>query len=103
MVEKDRDGITIDRCQKCRGIWLDRGELEKLIARAGAADDEVGILPPERPPERRRDEDSDRHRAHDDSDRYRVAGDRGHGDRDEYQHRKKRRGSWLGDLFEFGD
>jgi uncharacterized protein len=32
--EIDRDGITIDRCEGCRGIWLDRGELEKLLARA---------------------------------------------------------------------
>lgn len=32
--EKDRDGVTIDVCQVCRGIWLDRGELERLIARA---------------------------------------------------------------------
>lgn len=31
--ELDRDGITIDRCERCRGIWLDRGELEKLLAR----------------------------------------------------------------------
>lgn len=34
LVELDRDGITIDRCDRCRGIWLDRGELEKLSARA---------------------------------------------------------------------
>ncbi len=33
LVETDRQGITIDRCQSCRGVWLDRGELEKLIAR----------------------------------------------------------------------
>jgi uncharacterized protein len=32
--EKDREGITIDVCQQCRGIWLDRGELERLIAKA---------------------------------------------------------------------
>ncbi len=31
--EIDRDGITIDRCERCRGVWLDRGELEKLLAR----------------------------------------------------------------------
>jgi Zn-finger nucleic acid-binding protein len=31
--EIDRDGITLDRCEICRGIWLDRGELEKLLAR----------------------------------------------------------------------
>ena len=32
--EKERQGITIDSCDDCRGIWLDRGELEKLIVRA---------------------------------------------------------------------
>jgi Zn-finger nucleic acid-binding protein len=34
--EIDRSGVTVDRCTSCRGIWLDRGELEKLIARATA-------------------------------------------------------------------
>jgi hypothetical protein len=33
LLEIDRDAITIDRCDSCRGIWLDRGELEKLLAR----------------------------------------------------------------------
>ena len=32
--ERERDGILIDVCRSCRGVWLDRGELEKLIARA---------------------------------------------------------------------
>lgn len=32
--ERVRDGVTIDACGACRGIWLDRGELEKLIARS---------------------------------------------------------------------
>lgn len=30
----ERQGIEIDYCQKCRGVWLDRGELDKLIERA---------------------------------------------------------------------
>lgn len=38
LVETDRDGITLDRCERCRGIWLDRGELEKLLARGTAAE-----------------------------------------------------------------
>jgi len=42
--EKDRDGITIDVCQRCRGIWLDRGELERLIAQAMADQDELERL-----------------------------------------------------------
>lgn len=31
-----RQGVEIDYCPKCRGIWLDRGELDKIIDRAGA-------------------------------------------------------------------
>jgi uncharacterized protein len=34
MEERERDGITIDICRDCRGIWLDRGELERLISKA---------------------------------------------------------------------
>uniref|UniRef100_A0A7V2ZMM7 Transcription factor zinc-finger domain-containing protein n=1 Tax=Ignavibacterium album TaxID=591197 RepID=A0A7V2ZMM7_9BACT len=30
----DKHGIEIDYCPKCRGIWLDRGELDKIIERA---------------------------------------------------------------------
>ena len=33
----DRQGIEIDYCPKCRGIWLDRGELDRLIERAERA------------------------------------------------------------------
>ena len=30
----DRQGIEIDYCLKCRGVWLDRGELDKIIERS---------------------------------------------------------------------
>lgn len=33
----ERHGIEIDYCPHCRGVWLDRGELDKLIERAGPA------------------------------------------------------------------
>ena len=32
MREHNKDGILIDSCTQCKGIWLDRGELEKLLA-----------------------------------------------------------------------
>lgn len=51
--ELDRDGITIDRCTGCRGVWLDRGELEKLLARS---------------PARERDDQEERRRQHHDDD-----------------------------------
>jgi Zn-finger nucleic acid-binding protein len=30
--ERERNGVTVDVCGQCRGVWLDRGELEKLLA-----------------------------------------------------------------------
>ena len=33
----DRQGIEIDYCPQCRGVWLDRGELDKILERADAA------------------------------------------------------------------
>jgi len=37
LVMTDRQGVEIDYCPQCRGVWLDRGELDKLIERSGAA------------------------------------------------------------------
>lgn len=34
LVMTDRQGIEIDYCPDCRGVWLDRGELDKIIERA---------------------------------------------------------------------
>ena len=33
LVMSDREGIEIDYCPECRGVWLDRGELDKLVQR----------------------------------------------------------------------
>ncbi|SDJ54739.1 zf-TFIIB domain-containing protein [Microbulbifer yueqingensis] len=37
MMSMDRNGVQIDYCPNCRGIWLDRGELEKIIEQSHAA------------------------------------------------------------------
>lgn len=37
LVMTDRQGIEIDYCPNCRGVWLDRGELDKIIERSAAA------------------------------------------------------------------
>ncbi len=34
----ERQGIEVDYCPKCRGVWLDRGELDKIIERSTAAE-----------------------------------------------------------------
>jgi Zn-finger nucleic acid-binding protein len=47
LMMSDRQGIEIDYCPNCRGIWLDRGELDKIIERSGA---EVSVPPPPQTP-----------------------------------------------------
>ncbi len=34
LVMSERNGIEIDYCPTCRGVWLDRGELDKIIERS---------------------------------------------------------------------
>jgi Zn-finger nucleic acid-binding protein len=41
----DRQGIEIDYCPQCRGVWLDRGELDKLIERSTPAAPAVAAPP----------------------------------------------------------
>jgi Zn-finger nucleic acid-binding protein len=43
LVMSERQGIEIDYCPQCRGVWLDRGELDKIIERS-AGDDSVRPL-----------------------------------------------------------
>ena len=38
LVMSERQGIEIDYCPSCRGVWLDRGELDKIIERSGAGE-----------------------------------------------------------------
>lgn len=93
--ERDRDGVTIDVCTTCRGVWLDRGELEKLIARTTAEFDQYEQRPRALPePVRHRDDREERHHPHSDS------GNR----RDDDDHRgPRRKKGWmesLGDIFD---
>jgi Zn-finger nucleic acid-binding protein len=39
LVMSERQGIEIDYCPTCRGVWLDRGELDKIIERSAAFDE----------------------------------------------------------------
>lgn len=47
----DRQGVEIDYCPQCRGVWLDRGELDKIIERANAADAAPRPAAPPPPPQ----------------------------------------------------
>ena len=45
----DRQGVEIDYCPQCRGVWLDRGELDKLLERAADAAPVAPIASPTAP------------------------------------------------------
>jgi Zn-finger nucleic acid-binding protein len=83
----ERQNIEIDFCPQCRGVWLDRGELDKIIERSAPVRPEGRGAETERPDPRFRDddEDDDRRRWRDDEDRYRG----------------RKRKSFLSELFDF--
>lgn len=94
-----REGIEIDHCPKCRGVWLDRGELDKIIERA--APSVVGTASPAPPPRHEIPSEHDRYER--ERDRYERERDRSERDRnkgDKYYKKKKRKG-FLEDLFDF--
>lgn len=76
LVMSERSGIEIDYCPKCRGIWLDRGELDKIIERSEA-----------RPQLNSRSKESPSRERHHES------------DHEGFNGRGRRKESWLGDLF----
>ena len=76
LVMADRQGVEIDYCPQCRGVWLDRGELDKIIERSVTGSDTSA------PP---RGQDKYHRDKYDDQTYY----------------RKKKRESFLGDLFDF--
>jgi Zn-finger nucleic acid-binding protein len=78
----DRKGVEIDYCPKCRGVWLDRGELDKII--------DLSV------PERSERDDREERRPERDERRPERFDDDRRDSRD-----PRRRKSLLGDLFDF--
>ncbi|MDX2161766.1 MAG: zf-TFIIB domain-containing protein [bacterium] len=50
LVMTERQGIEIDYCPKCRGVWLDRGELDKIIERSAQFENAARPAAPDAPP-----------------------------------------------------
>ena len=89
----DRNGIVIDACPSCRGVWLDRGELDKLIALESAPDEDFlseirGGSTASVPDQTGGKHGSGKH------------GSGKHGSKSGYG--RKKRGGMLGEFFDFG-
>lgn len=79
----DRQGVEIDYCPQCRGVWLERGELDKIIDRSASA---ISI------PKNSESHDSNYSRNRHDDD-YRSD--------DQHYNKKRHKEGFLGDLFDF--
>jgi Zn-finger nucleic acid-binding protein len=92
----ERQGVEIDYCPKCRGVWLDRGELDKIIERQSA---EVAAMPrpnrPVREPARDRYYDEPRYR----DEGRRKYQDGGYVKQPKYKYKKRK--SILSEIFDF--
>ena len=95
----DRQGIEIDYCPKCRGVWLDRGELDKIIERTAVEMNpapRAAAAPASAPPQAYREPQPYREqRRYDNDDDERRYDPRYKG---KYPHKRK---SMLSELFDF--
>ena len=86
----DKNGVEIDYCPDCRGVWLDRGELDKIIEKTETSQQSMTYSEGDRR-NTGRNVDSDRRHDYNDTDSHTAPS----------HHKKKKRESFLGDLFEF--
>jgi Zn-finger nucleic acid-binding protein len=84
LVMSERNGIEIDYCPQCRGVWLDRGELDKLIERSLSMPQPAPAPAPQQQPQ---------------YDRYDERGRSHHAPQQGY-YKKKKKESWLSELFD---
>jgi len=97
LVMSERNGIEIDYCPQCRGVWLDRGELDKIIDRAGSAPSapltQAPLTQAPQYPQQTPQQPTPQGWAE------QSRGQSGYG---QQQHPKKKRENWLSELFELG-
>ncbi|MPZ25796.1 MAG: hypothetical protein GEV12_04935 [Micromonosporaceae bacterium] len=98
MRQYERGGVTVDQCTECRGIFLDRGELDRLIDAENAWHQASAPPAPPAPQPQVHPGSQPRYRDYD-SDEYPMYGRGGHGGHGGYGKRKKR-GGFLGELFD---
>lgn len=95
LVMTERQGVEIDYCPKCRGVWLDKGELDKIIEKSASAQSSQNLKSNEE--KRRKQYDDD-----DDDDDEGGFFNRGRRDNDNNPGHRRKGGGFLGDLFDFG-
>ncbi|MCR1784195.1 zf-TFIIB domain-containing protein [Nocardioides carbamazepini] len=85
LVMSERNGIEIDYCPQCRGVWLDRGELDKIIDRSA---DLPQPAPQQQAPQQKQ------------YDNYREPRQQQYPPQQQGYYKKRKRESWLSELFD---
>lgn len=96
LVMSERQGIEIDYCPKCRGVWLDRGELDKIIDRSAAGAPAQAAAPAAAPSQQAYPAQAQQHHPGYPRQQHHQGYPQHH---DPY--RKKKREGFLSDLFDF--
>ena len=86
LIMADRQGIEIDYCPACRGVWLDRGELDKIIERSASYSQQT---------------DTDFNREHADPYREQRSHSSQHGHYNDPHYKSKKKKGFLSDFFDF--
>lgn len=108
LVMSERSGIEIDYCPTCRGVWLDRGELDKIVERAArefSAPAQAAPAPPAPPTQPQAPaygQPSYQQPGYDNRGDNRGYDNRGYDNRGygDQGYRKKKKESWLSELFD---
>ncbi|GAA4380662.1 zf-TFIIB domain-containing protein [Nocardioides caricicola] len=83
LVMSERSGIEIDYCPTCRGVWLDRGELDKIIERAASQPGPPPQQQYQQPPQQQYQQPQ-----------------QGYQQGYQQPYKKKRKESWLSEIFD---
>lgn len=86
LIMSERQGVEIDYCPECRGVWLDRGELDKIIAKSADQQDSRPQQAP--PPQQPHYQQQGQHY------------NQGHGHQHGHGHKPYRKKSFLEELFD---
>ena len=91
LIMSERQGVEIDYCPKCRGVWLDKGELDKIIEKSAVAESSQQLKQNNEQRKQYNDDDDD-----EDEGFFNRGGRNNNNDNP-----NRRRGGFLSNLFDF--
>lgn len=101
LVMSNREGVEIDYCPTCRGVWLDRGELDKIIDQSAKYFASVQPNQANRSPNPAPNVNFNQNSDRDYNENYNNYNKQNPNNYNNQHYRKEKKEGWLGDLFDF--